>query len=63
MLVEHPGLDLDGEALAIDGVRLYNQALSVEKLKNQTREEAEQASVASLSFEETRNDGWFFLPD
>ena len=47
-------------AMSIDEVRLYNQALPVEKLRTQTREEAEQASVASLRFEETRNEGWFF---
>jgi beta-galactosidase len=47
-------------SMTIDEVRLYNHSLPVEKLKNQTREEAEQASVASLSFEETRKDSWFF---
>jgi beta-galactosidase len=47
-------------AMTIDEVRLYNQALSVEKLHSQSREAAEQASVASLSFEETREEGWFF---
>lgn len=47
-------------AMTIDEVRLYNQALTGEKLRSQTHEEAEQASLASLSFEETRNEGWFF---
>lgn len=44
---------------AIDEVRLYDKALSIQQLKNQTIEEASRSAVASLSFEETRNEGTF----
>lgn len=43
----------------IDEVRLYNKSLSIMQLKNQTIDEASLAAVASLSFEETRNEGTF----
>ena len=43
----------------IDEVRLYDKALSIQQLKNQTIDEANRSAVASLSFEESRNGGSF----
>lgn len=44
----------------IDEVRVYNTAIPVATLRSQTRAEADRKSVASLSFEETRQDGDFY---
>ena len=44
----------------IDEVRVYNTALPITKLQNQSKAEADQKSVASLSFEETRHEGYFY---
>lgn len=44
----------------IDEVRIYDKALTIQQLKNQSPEEASRIALASLSFEETRNAGSFF---
>lgn len=44
----------------IDQVRLYDHALSIQKLKNQDPKEARRTAVASLDFEETRETGHFY---
>jgi beta-galactosidase len=43
----------------IDEIHVYNSALSISELKNQQKYQAQQRSVASLSFEVTRREGDF----
>ncbi|NQU85738.1 MAG: DUF4981 domain-containing protein, partial [Mariniphaga sp.] len=46
--------------MKIDEVRIYNQALSIDEIKNQSDVEADQKTVLSVSFEETKTNGEFF---
>jgi beta-galactosidase len=43
----------------IDELRIYNKALSIDQIKNQSPNEANRLAVASLSFEETYSQGHF----
>lgn len=45
---------------SIDEVRLYKKALSITELKNQTKSHADKKSAASLSFEQTSHEGYFY---
>ncbi len=44
----------------IDEVRVYGRALAISELQNQAKADADKRSVASLSFEETRQEGDFY---
>jgi beta-galactosidase len=46
-------------ACTIDEVRIYDKAMAIGELKNQDPEHASRIASASLSFEETRNEGHF----
>ena len=47
-------------ACALDEVRIYDKALTIEEIRNQTPEKASKMSRATLRFEDTWNEGQFF---